>query len=176
MNTGELACEILESMAELTDKKVSITGFEICRELIGKESDQGFINLLRELMSLGIVERYDFVSRGIIGYYIRLSEKGTRMVSKIKDNNMQKYFIVAITIYCNQKKFTPNELGELLSKTDSFENKDEVEKIIKNFQKNFIIEEKPVIIGEISKIAVRIKDCVFDMIAMEEVKENTTSV
>jgi hypothetical protein len=90
---------------------------------------------------------------------------------------MQKYFIVAITIYCDQKKFTPNELGELLSKTDSFESKDEVEEIIRNFRKMFVTEESYVKIGKDWKRTIRIKDCVFNTILiMEEIEQNITSV
>jgi hypothetical protein len=168
MNTGELACGVLDEMDRLMNEEEKITGFEICQKLTGEERDQEFTNLLGELIALNIVERYDFVGRNGIGYYIQLSNIGKNTVRKIEDVEMRKYFIVAIIIYCNQKKFTPNELGELLSKTDSFENKDEIERIIENFRKIFGIEESFVKINGDWKRAMKIKDCAFCIFSKEE--------
>ena len=176
MSVGELACETLKRMSELMNDKEKITGFEICQELTGKIDDQEFISLVKELIALSIVERYDFVGRNDIGRYIQLSEKGKKMTDRIKDDDLRKYFIVAITIYCNQKKLTSNELYKLLSKITSFKSEDDVREIIKNFRKTFVIEEKFTKVGENWKRAIKIKDCAFDIIAMEEPKQNITSV
>jgi hypothetical protein len=171
MNTGELACKTLDRMAELMDKREKIIELKICQGLTGEIYNQKFIDLLRELRGLNLVEKCTFQKKGIAWDSIRLSKKGIEMASRIKDDDMRKYFIVAITIYCDQKKFTPNELCELLSKTDSFKSKDEVEEIIKNFRKMFVIEENYVKIGKDWKRTTRVKDCVFNTILiMEETK------
>ena len=152
MQTGKLACEILRIMAELMNEKTRITGYEICQKLTGKEHDRKFIDLIRKLIALGIVERYDFIGRDEIGYYIRLSDIGKRTTSRIEDLEMRKYFIVAITIYCNQKNISSKELCEMLSKTDSFENKEEnVMGIIRNFQGIFALEERSIMIEGTNK-------------------------
>lgn len=176
MSIGELACETLKLMSELMNNKEKITGFEICQELTGKIDDQEFISLVKELIALSIVERYDFVGRNDIGRYIQLSEKGKKITDRIKDDDLRKYFIVAITIYCNQKKLTSNELYKLLSKITSFKSEDDVREIIKNFRKAFVIEEKFTKVGKNWKRAIRIKDCVFDILVTEEPIRDITSV
>lgn len=170
MNTGGLACGIIGSIAKSMDERVKTMEYEICHKLTGKTTDQECISLIKKLIALGLVERYK------TRYYIRLSDMGKQLASAIEGGEMQKYFIVAITIYCNQEKLTSNEFGELLSKTDSFGNKNEVEKIIENFRKIFATEESYVKIGKDWKKTIRIKSCVFSIFIMEETKQYITSV
>ena len=173
MSIGELACKILGRVAELNGLgELKVTETLICQEFTDEAYDQEFYDLLRGFRSLGITEMYNFSRRDKVWDCIQLSKKGKELVDAIKDDEMQKYFIVAITIYCNQRKFTPNELAELLSKTDSFKSKDEVEEILENFRKMFAIEENYVKIGRDWKRTIRIKDCVFGIFIIEEPKYN----
>jgi len=149
-----------------------ITEILICQEFTDEAYSQEFYDLIRMFRKLGITERYGFPKRDMVWDYVQLSEKGVNLANKLKDDDLRRYFIVAITIYCNQKKFSSNELSKLLSETDSFESKDEVEEIIENFRKKFIIEEKPAVVAKISKMAIEIKDCVFDVFIIEESKQD----
>ncbi len=176
MDTGELACKTLEEMERLMNEEVGITGFEICQKLTGENRNQQFVDLIKKLKNLGIIESYASLGKNEIGYYIQLSDIGKNTVEKIKNDDMRRYFIVAITIYCNQRKFSSGELGELLSKTDSFESKDEVERVVENFRKMFIVEEKPAVVEKISKMAIRIKNCAFDMFLAMETEETEQNI
>ena len=151
MNTGELACETLEKMEKLTNGGAKITGFEICQKLTGKNRNQQFVDLIKKFKNLGIIEDYTFFGKDELGHYIQLSDIGKNTVEKIKNDDMRRYFIVAITIYCNQNKISSKELCEMLSETDSFENEEEVMKVIKNLQRIFALEERSIMIEGTNK-------------------------
>ena len=151
MRTGEVACGTLEEMERLTNEGVKITGFEICQKLTGENRNQQFVDLIKKFKNLGIIENYTFFGKDEIGHYNRLSDIGKNTVEKIKNTEMRKYFIVAITIYCNQNKISSKELCEILSETDSFKSGEEVMEIIYNFQGMFGLEERSIMIEGTNK-------------------------
>lgn len=171
MGTGELACGILEEMDRSMNEGGIITGFEICEKLTGEKHNKKFAMLVERLKSVGIIENHIHFDGKAVGQYIHLSDKGKNAVihPQSKDIRMKKYFIVAITVYCNQRMFTSKELCKFLASTDCFESELETAEIIKNFIRSGSIEKKFARIKGEWRWSMRLKDCAFWIFFKENV-------
>ena len=171
MDTGKLACGILNEMDRLMNEGGIITGFEICEKLTGEKHNKKFAMLVERLKSVGIIENHIHFDGKAVGQYIHLSDKGKSAIIHLrsKDIRMKKYFIVAITVYCNQKMFTSKELCKFLASTDCFESEVETAEIIENFIRSCSIEEKFTRIKGKWKRSMRLKDCAFWIFFKEDV-------
>ena len=85
-NTKGLFVRIIQKMYELMSEEIKITGFEVCKNITGKVRDRDFYNAIQELKSCGLVENYSYYEKekGVIGYYIRLSDIGKEIVELSK--------------------------------------------------------------------------------------------
>jgi len=85
-NAKGFLVRIIKEMSELTNKNPKITGFEVCKNITGKVRDRDFYNAIQDLKSCGLIEDYSYYEKekGVIGYYIRLSDIGKEIVELSK--------------------------------------------------------------------------------------------